>query len=164
MRGIILAGFYVLSDVLAGATLVGRPGSPQHWALVRLLAGVRLAAESLAARYRAAVPSARLHVPPRQLPPPVYESPGQLLPWVLRATDGATLRIFPGHPQALVPGRHVFSGQPLQCVSAHSTCSWAQPQRAAFAGLRVTVQSLEFIQRRIWGLGQTGFTSRGPRP
>jgi hypothetical protein len=108
VRGVAMAGYCVLSDVLASAHLLGRPLSPQYWALVRCLAGVREAIESLAKRYPAASPSAPTGTRMPLRPPRVYEFPGQLLPPVLQCADGATLHIFPG--RSLVPGRNVFDG------------------------------------------------------
>ena len=117
VRGVVCAGFCVLSEVLGCASLVGRYGSPQHWALLRLLLGVRRGLRSLEERYgSAAVPgehpsSARsLGAPPRLLvPAPVYDFPSQLLPAQLVGRNGGTLRLRAG--PALPHGSFVFEGQ-----------------------------------------------------
>jgi hypothetical protein len=114
VRGVLCAGFCVLSEVLGCASLVGRHGSPQHWALLRLLLGVRRGLRSLEERYSAVAPSARpssarsLGEPPRLFPTPVVDFPSQLLPTRLAGRNGGSLRLRAG--PALPHGRYIFEG------------------------------------------------------
>ena len=116
VRGVLCAGFCVLSEVLGCASLVGRHGSPQHWALLRLLLGVRRGLRSLEERYYSAVaPSERpssARSPrelPRLVPAPVVDFPSQLLPTRLAGRNGRLLRLRAG--PALSHGRYIFEGR-----------------------------------------------------
>ena len=119
VRGVVLAGFCVLSEVLGCASLVGRHGSPQHWALLRLLLGVRRGVRSLQERYRAALPSARLPSPLRG-PAPTYDYASQLLPAQLVARSGAVLRLRAGAP--LRAGCYVYEGEVELAASSWRAC------------------------------------------
>lgn len=113
VRGVAMAGSCVLSEVLASAHLLGRPGSPQHWALVHLLAGLRRALRSLLSRYATATPTNPLGLEPRELPPD-YGTPGALLPSSVPATapdGGRALLHLQATGDALLPHRWVFRGR-----------------------------------------------------
>ena len=111
VRGVVMTGFGVLSEVLASAHLVGRRGSPQHWALVRLLAGVKAGIDSLSQRYQAA--PHMLQVP--LVRPPIRETPGELLPGRVHLFDGSgdmmlQARAFLSADSGHRLGRWVFEG------------------------------------------------------
>lgn len=106
VRGVVMTGFCVLSDVLASAHLIGRPGSPVQSSLLRVLTGVRAALADLSGRYKAAVPSGQGR-PELRVPPNVYAHVGQLLPRAL-ASDNGPLRI--EAREALFGDRWVFNG------------------------------------------------------
>ena len=114
VRGIVITGYCVLSEVLASAHLVGSPYSPQRWALARLLRGVKAALGSHASRVEAVAATTKTaqrgQIPPR-VPPPIQEHLGGLLPRRL-VTDEGLLLVDAGAP--LTQKRLVFAGR---CVA-----------------------------------------------
>jgi hypothetical protein len=135
VRGVVVTGFCVLSEVLASAHLVGSPNSPQHWALARLLGGVKAALASLSGRYRAAARE-RGHSPAPLVPLPIREHVCELLPRRLETDRGVLLVELLGAP--VVEGRLVFAGrcvaEGVEAVAATATASGAAVGRLIAAG------------------------------
>jgi hypothetical protein len=118
VRGAVLTGFAVMTDVLATAHLIGRPASAQHLALARVLFGVKCALNDLAQRYRSARSSTTAARAARA-PFPVAQQVGALLPTRF-STGSSTLTVHAGAP--LLADRLAFeatldtSTGPAPCV------------------------------------------------